>query len=195
MDLSIMGLAMLQTYMNIQRHLMNYGKTMDDVVRFLRVDYKEWFKKRDEIAAKIPGCPECGRKLVPFDVNTNFRNQVGGDYTVQWLCHNDCEYEKFTKEDYSQWQNPEITEITEMAKILAAFSLDDLETAVELSEKIGDSTKDWKGKAVTCPDCGCVLRLFSISNNECHWVCMSCRFSIYKPHSREKEKKAIGFKE
>jgi len=45
-------------------------------------------------------CPECSNRMYLYTVNTNNRNQVGGDYKTQWLCT--CGYEKYSKSSYRE---------------------------------------------------------------------------------------------
>lgn len=49
--------------------------------------------------------------------------------------------------------------------------------------------------APRCPDCGAPMSLYAGDNQDCHWVCRTCRHSIYRPHPPETELRKIGVKE
>jgi hypothetical protein len=41
-----------------------------------------------------------------------------------------------------------------------------------------------------CPECSRSMRLHRGDNNDCHWVCPACRYSVYIPQRLEDEMKS-----
>ena len=56
-------------------------------------------------SADRPKCPKCERPMTLWEVNSNPKNQVGGDYKTQWVCNDEVicgyqgEYSKLTIEE------------------------------------------------------------------------------------------------
>ena len=81
-----------------------------------------------------------------------------------------------------------------MEKILQAFKFGDLQTYLNITlklEEYGKTVKDLehyvkevrKPKVMPtrkCPKCSSTMFLYPGDDNDAHWVCKKCRFSIYK---------------
>jgi formamidopyrimidine-DNA glycosylase len=100
-------------------------------------------------------------------------------------------------------------------KLLTAFKFADLQTfcnIVEILDSHGKDVKDvikyvqkihkekrsyheqlernfevWELKALKCRDCGTTMRLRTLQDNDCHWICPKCLYGEYRPHSVAEE--------
>lgn len=95
----------LQDIATLLGQLDRQGFSFDDLKDYIE---KEKIRKIGETLGKkdwtkfAPKCKECNEAMRPYSVNTNPRDQVGGDHKTQWVCFA-CGHEEFSILSIRNW--------------------------------------------------------------------------------------------
>jgi hypothetical protein len=81
-EFSSFRFADLQTFRNILLTMKIYKRQIPEVLEY--ITQKEQGMLQD--CQTLHLCDECGGAMNLFEVNSNPRDQVGGDYKTQWWC-------------------------------------------------------------------------------------------------------------
>lgn len=122
--LAAWSLKTIQEAVNINRHLLNNGKSWKNVETYLPEAAKQIRFARGKRNTRRPmfrPCPECGRPMQLYPVNsdsqgrdrvgtTHFEDPEGREYKSMWLCGTTCsgrgclyeEYNLYSVEQYKE---------------------------------------------------------------------------------------------
>ena len=91
------SLGRIRDALSIADKLVKSGKTFEDVRNWLEQS------RQSNVQQNIPikKCPECGKSMRLYPVNTNTEDQVGGGYNLMWLCGTTCSGKGCLYEEYS----------------------------------------------------------------------------------------------